>query len=134
MRHKIIRFLFVTFILVIALCGGVFFWQVKEMNEKSAATMNEVGEIYMAGMSEQIRRHFGTVMELRLSQVEALVHDIEPNQGNGYEEVCRLLSNNAKARGFDRLAFCMEDDTFSKPYSRHKRSDTSLNRFCSDFE
>lgn len=116
MRHKIIRFLFVTFILVIALCGGVFFWQVKEMNEKSAATMNEVGEIYMAGMSEQIRRHFGTVMELRLSQVEALVHDIEPNQGNGYEEVCRLLSNNAKARGFDRLAFCMEDDTFDLLY------------------
>lgn len=116
MRHKIIRFLLATFILVIALCGGVFFWQVKEMNEKSARTMNEVGEIYMAGMSEQITRHFGTVMELRLSQVHALVHDIEPNQGNGYGEVCRLLSNNAKARGFDRLAFCMEDDTFELLY------------------
>lgn len=116
MRHKIIRFLMITFILVIALCGGVFFWQVREMNERSAGTMNEVGEIYMAGMSEQITRHFGTVMELRLSQVEALVYDSAPDQGNGYEEVCGLLSKNAKARGFDRLALCMEDDTFTLLY------------------
>ena len=28
------------------------------------------------------------------------------------------------------LGFSITD----KPYSRHKRSDTSLNRFCSDFE
>ena len=112
MRHKTIRFLAVSLVIVIVLCSGAFAWQVKDMNEKSAKIMNEVGEIYMAGMSEQTRLHFGTVMELRLSQVQALVHDIAPNQENGYEEVCRLLSNNAAARGFDRLAFCMEDDTF----------------------
>lgn len=118
MRHKTIRFLFVSLIIVIVLCGGVFAWQVKDMNEKSARTMNKVGEIYMTDMSKQITRHLGTVMELRLSQVEALVHDIAPNQENGYEEVCRLLSNNAMARGFDRLAFCMEDGTFELLYGK----------------
>lgn len=112
MRHKTIRFLAASFVVVIALCSAAFALQVKDMNEKSAKIMNEVGEIYMAGMSEQTTLHFGTIMELRLSQVEALVHDIAPNQENGYERVCRLLSHNAEARGFDRLAFCMEDGTF----------------------
>lgn len=116
MRHKTIRFLAVSLVIVIILCSGAFALQVKDMNEKSARVMNEIGEIYMAGMSEQTTLHFGTIMELRLSQVQALVHDIEPNQGNGYEEVRRLLSNNAAARGFDRLAFCMEDDTFDILY------------------
>ena len=116
MRHKTIRFLAVSLVIVILLCSGAFAFQVKDMNEKSARIMNQIGEIYMAGMSEQTTLHFGTIMELRLSQVQALVHDIEPNQGNGYEEVCRLLSNNAAARGFDRLAFCMEDDTFDLLY------------------
>ena len=78
--------------------------------------MSEVGEIYMSGMSEQITLHFGTIMELRLSQVEALVHDIMPERADGYTEVCSLLSNNAKARGFDRLALCMEDGTFDILY------------------
>lgn len=116
MRHKTIRFLAVSFVIVIVLCSGAFFFQVKDMNEKSADIMNEIGAIYMGGMSEQTTRHFGTVMELRLSQVKALVHDIVPNQENGYEEVRRLLSNNAAARGFDRLAFYMEDDTFDLLY------------------
>lgn len=116
MRHKSIRFLVVSLVIVILLCSGAFILQVKEMNAKSARIMNEVGEIYMAGMSEQTTLHFGTIMELRLSQVQALVHDIVPDQESGYEEVCRHLSNNAAARGFDRLAFCMEDDTFELLY------------------
>lgn len=116
MRHKTIRFLVVSLIIVILLCSGIFVSQVKDMNKKSARTMSEIGEIYMSGMSEQTTQHFGTVMQLRLSQVEALVHDLEPNQKSGYEEVCGLLSKNAKARGFDRLAFCMEDDTFNLLY------------------
>lgn len=116
MRHKTIRFLVVSLIIVVVLCSATFALQVRDMNEKSARIMNEIGEIYMAGMSEQTTQHFGTVMELRLSQVEALVHDLEPNRQNGYEEVCGLLSKNAMARGFDRLAFCMEDDTFELLY------------------
>lgn len=116
MRHKTIRFLVVSLIIVVLLCSAAFALQVKDMNEKSARIMNEIGEIYMAGMSEQTTLHFGTVMELRLSQVEALVHDLEPNREKGYEEVRGFLSKNAMARGFDRLAFCMEDDTFELLY------------------
>lgn len=67
MRHKTIRFLAVSLVIVIVLCSGTFALQVKDMNEKSARVMNEIGEIYMAGMSEQTTLHFGTIMELRLS-------------------------------------------------------------------
>ncbi|MCM1388348.1 MAG: response regulator [Bacillus sp. (in: Bacteria)] len=116
MQNKTIRFLVISLILVIAVCTGTFALQVRDMNEKSANTMNEVGEIYMEGTSEQITLHFGTIMELRLSQVEALVHDIMPNQADGYTLVRTRLTNNAKARGFDRLAFAMEDGTFDILY------------------
>lgn len=116
MRHKTIRFLMVSLLIVILLCSGIFVFQVKDMNEKSARIMNEMGEIYMGGMSGQTTQHFGTIMELRLSQVEALVHGIAPNLENGYEEVRGSLSDNAKARGFDRLALCMEDHTFELLY------------------
>lgn len=126
MRHKTIRFLAVSLVVVIVLCSAAFIFQVKDMNEKSANIMNEVGEIYMASMSEQTTLHFGTIMELRLSQVEALAHDIAPNQQNGYEEVCSLLSHNAEARGFDRLAFCMEDGTFELLYGEDISADDSV--------
>ena len=116
MQNKTTRFLVISLILVIAICIGTFSWLERDMNEKSADTMSEVGEIYMSGMSEQITLHFGTIMELRLSQVEALVHDIMPERADGYAEVCSLLSNNARARGFDRLAMCMEDGTFDILY------------------
>ena len=36
---------------IIAICIGTFSWLEKDMNEKSANTMSEVGEIYMSGMS-----------------------------------------------------------------------------------
>lgn len=116
MRHKTIRFLVVSLIIVILLCSGIFAFQVKVMNEKSARILNEIGEIYMSGMCGQTTQHFGTIMELRLSQVEALVHGIDPNRESGYEAVRDSLSNNAKARGFDRLALCMEDHTFELLY------------------
>ncbi|MCM1182668.1 MAG: response regulator [Roseburia sp.] len=116
MKNKTIRFLVISFILMILLCIGIFSFQVREMNEKSARTINEVGEIYMAGMSEQITQHFGTIMELRLSQVEALVYDMVSGFSDRYEDASMLLSANARARGFDRLAFCMEDGSFEHLY------------------
>lgn len=115
MFNKTGRFLIVSLIIVILICIGNFTWQVREMNDKSSETINEVGEIYMEGMSKQITMHFGTIMELRLSQATALVHDIMPNSSD-YDEICELLAHNAKARGFDRLAFCMEDGTFDTIY------------------
>ena len=115
MFNKTGRFLIVSLIIVILICISTFTWQVREMNDKSSETINEVSEIYMEGMSKQITMHFGTIMELRLSQATALVHDIMPNSSD-YDEICELLAHNAKARGFDRLAFCMEDGTFDTIY------------------
>lgn len=64
-------FLIGSLILVLAICIAVFVFQTKNMNRKSAGTMNEIGETYMEGMSQQIAMHFGTIMEMKLSQVAA---------------------------------------------------------------
>lgn len=116
MKNRTTRFLVISIILAIMLCAGIFAWQITDMNQKSAKTMNEIGVIYMEGMSDQITQHFGTVMDLRLTQAEALVYDVELNSDRKYTEVCMYLSNNAKARGFNRLAFCLEDGTFITLY------------------
>lgn len=116
MKNKTTRFLVVSLVIVITLCIGVFVFQMVNMNKKSAKTMNEIGGIYMEGMSEQITQHFETIMELRLSQAELLVHDVEPVLTKGHDEVRSLLANNARNSEFDRLAFCLEDGTFDLIY------------------
>ena len=82
------------------------------MNKKSAKTMNDIGTIYMKGMSEQIMLHFETILESRLSQTETLARDAVPSNAQKYDKICALLKHNVSASGFDRLAFCDEDGTF----------------------
>ena len=51
-------------------------------------------------MSRQVAAHFGTVIELRLSQVEALVDAVSPSRRAKYDAVCLELAYYARSRGF----------------------------------
>lgn len=82
MKNKITRFLTVSLILVSLLCAAVFSILAVYMNRKSTDTINEVGKIYMSGMSNQIFMHLEQSMGLRLSQVEALVETIPPQSAD----------------------------------------------------
>ncbi|MCM1154753.1 MAG: response regulator [Roseburia sp.] len=116
MKNKTTRFLLISITLAILLCAATFAWQITDMNRKSTKAMNEIGVIYMEGMSDQITQHFASIMDLRLMQAEALVYDIELDRSEYYATMCRQLSNNAKARGFNRLGFYLEDGTFINLY------------------
>ncbi len=116
MNGKTSRFLIVSLIMVFALCIFIFSFLAVHMNHQSAATISEVGTIYMTGMSEQISMHFGTTIGLRLSQVEAIV-ETTPGRRNIDETALRTsLTYSAKARGFDGLAFYSEDGVFDMIY------------------
>ena len=78
MKHKTIRFLFISLILVSVFCVYIFTSLAVRMNQKGAETISQIGEMYMSGMSQQVAMHFGTTIELRLSQVEALVDSVPP--------------------------------------------------------
>ncbi len=76
MKNQTTRFLTVSLIAIVILCIVVFAFLAVSMSNRSEETIEEVGQIYMTGMSEQISMHFETTISLRLSQVEALVETI----------------------------------------------------------
>ena len=69
MKNKTTRYLTVSLVLVSFFCVFVFGVQTVCMNLMRADAIRELGVIYMSGLSEQVAAHFGTVIELRLSQV-----------------------------------------------------------------
>ena len=116
MKHKTIRFLFISLILVSVFCVYIFTSLAVRMNQKGAETISQIGEMYMSGMSQQVAMHFGTTIELRLSQVEALVDSVPPGSVTSKRVRQVTLTYNARARGFDYLAFYCNDGSFDMIY------------------
>ena len=115
MKNKTTRFLIISLLAVSLLCTAVFSFLAIYMNRRSTDTINEVGKIYMSGVSEQISMHFATTMGLRLSQVEALVETNPPGSDSG-ETLGDHLEYSARARGFEYLAYCTAGGTFEMIY------------------
>ena len=115
MKNKSTRFLVISLMLVLIVCGGVFVSQAVHMDRESAATMLAIGEMYMSGTSEQVTLHFGTIIETKLDQVRALSDDILLN-GIGGDEQRTLLSLRAKNRGFDNVGFYLDNGTIDMLY------------------
>lgn len=115
MMKKPTHFLVVSLVLVLAVCGGVFVSQAVHMDKESAATMLEIGEMYMSGTSEQATHHFGTIIDAKLDQVRALGDDILLNSVGG-DDNRALLSLRARNRGFDNIGFYLSDGTIDMIY------------------
>ena len=109
------RFLTWSLIAVLALCALVFSFLIFFMTQKSTDTISQVGGIYMNGMSEKISQHFKTTIELRLSQVEALVETIPPGSADP-ATLREELTYSAQARGFESLAFYSKDGRLDMIY------------------
>ncbi len=105
MKDKTTRFLSVSAVGISVICAMVFSFLAFYMNKQSKDTISDVGTIYMTGMNDRISIHFRTTIELRLSQVEALVQECPPQEGAKERE---NLIYSAKARGFNHLAICSE--------------------------
>ena len=106
-----------SLIAVSILCVCIFSFLAFFMNRRSADTISKVGKIYMSGMSEQISLHFETTIDLRLSQVEALVETTPPGSKTRAALVSDLIYS-AKARGFEYLSFYSTDGSFETLYGR----------------
>ena len=116
-NKKNLRFLVVSLIAVSLLCVGIFSFLAFYMSQRSGETISSVGKIYMSGMSQQISMHFETTMDLRLSQVEALVETNLPGSKNR-DALMEDLVYSAKARGFEHLALYSTDGSFEALYGR----------------
>ncbi len=111
-KNKITRFLAFSIMGLAVLCLGVFSFMIVRMDKKNAEVLDEIGTKYMSGMAERISMHFETTCLDKLSQIEALVDTIHPEQYSTIDEWKRELTYAATARGFDHLAFYSYDGEF----------------------
>lgn len=109
------RFLRVSIAVALTLIFCLFSFLAVFMNQESEDTIEEMGKIYMNGMSEQIGMHYETIIGMRLSMVQAMV-DTAPGEGTQHQELRDQLEYTAKARGFSCLAFYSDQGEFEMIY------------------
>lgn len=117
MKKRTIHFLIGSLIILIIVCTSVLSVFAITMSKKSERAINEVGTIYMSGMSERISMHFETTINLRLAQVETMIKNINPSQHQKYSKsLVEKLESDGKNRSFDYLALMRSDGILEMIY------------------
>ncbi len=119
MKNRTTWFLKASLALVSLFCVVVFSVLTAQTRAMGAQAITDLGVLYMSGMSEQIATHFGTTIELRLSQVGALVDSAPPERYDGAAAARVALTRSARSRGFSYLAFCSSFGEFDMIYGSH---------------
>lgn len=130
MGKRTTNFLNISLILISFFCIFVFVIQTICMNLMGENAIRQLCTFYMSGISEQVASHFGTTIELRLSQVESLVDSVPPGRFTGETAMRIGLTYNARSAGFEYLAFYTDDGQFHMIYGAQVTADVpeSLDR------
>ncbi|MDE6259603.1 MAG: response regulator [Oscillospiraceae bacterium] len=123
MEKRTTRFLNISLVLVSLFCVAIFIVQTICMSLMSENAVRRLGIFYMSGISEQVSSHFGTTIELRLSQVESLVNSVPPGRTTGGRSMQVNLTYNARSAGFEYLAFYTDDGSFHMIYGSQVTAD-----------
>ena len=113
----------ISLVLVSLFCIGIFIVQAVFMSRMGESAIRQLGVFYMSGISEQVSSHFGTTIELRLSQVESLVNSVPPGRITNDKSMQISLTYNARAAGFEYLAFYTDDGRFHMIYGSQVTAD-----------
>ena len=109
-KNAIMRFLKLSFVGVVIFSVFSFTCLGLYMNNKSHEAFHKIGNIYLSGTSEQISKHFESVIQLRFNQVEGLVSVVSSEEWE-QEDLYQELAYRANVRGFAYLALCAPDGT-----------------------
>ena len=123
MEKRTTRFLNISLVLVSFFCIFIFIVQAICVNLMGEDAIRDLGVFYMSGISEQVSSHFGTAIELRLSQVESLVDSVPPGRVTGESAMRIGLSYNARSSGFEYLALYTDDGNFHMIYGSQVMAD-----------
>lgn len=115
-QHKIIHFLRESMVIIAIVCIGIFASLTVYINSQSEKTINQVGSIYMANMNDRISKHFSTMIDLRLTQLDTLIEAIPMKTHEDSKEMREWLEYNGKIRGLESLAYYFEDGSFEMLY------------------
>ena len=116
MKKRTTRFLNVSLTFVLLFCIIIFIIQMQWINVTGENTIRDLGAFYMSGISEQVGAHFGTIIELRLSQVQSIVNAVPPGRVKNESSMKVDLTYNARCVGFEYLAFYTGDGNFHMIY------------------
>ena len=115
-QDRTTKFLATSLAAVLVFSIAIFTFLAVFFNKQSASTIQEVSQMYMAGMSEQIAMHFDTTIGLRLDQLDTLVETVASERVHDNEALRNHLIFNARACDFPYLAFYHADGTFEMLY------------------
>ena len=114
MKDKETKVLTVSIVISVILCVCVFSFLGVYMNHRNSDTIKDVGQLYMSGMNERITKHYETMMDLQLSQVETL-EEIS-RDAVSESEMQAALNDDGASKGFESLAFYYGDGDFEMVY------------------
>ncbi len=109
------QFLIGSFLMLLILSVVAFFCLGLYMSSVSKRSIDQVGDMYMAGISEQIYSHFSTLIELKLEQIETAEKVVVSNTDD-IEALYDELIYRVNVRGFDYLALCDDDGRMDMLY------------------
>ncbi len=115
-QNRITRFLMISLAAVCIFCIGVFSFLTVYMTNQNEKTINHVGSIYLASMNERISKHFSTMVDLRMTQLDTLVDTIPFKRDEDSKELREWLEYSAQIRGFESLAYYFEDGSYEMIY------------------
>lgn len=115
-HRKTTRFLRSSMVIIAIICIGIFIFLGCYINSQNEKTINQVGSIYMASMNERVSKHFSTMVNLRLTQMDTLIETLPTSTREDSEEMREWLEYNGKIRGFESIAYYFEDGSFEMIY------------------
>ena len=121
-QNKTTHFLMVSLIAISIFCIGIFSFLALYTTKHNEKTINHVGSIYMASMNDRISKHFSTMVDLRLSQLNTLVDTLPFDRSEDSKELREWLEYSAKIRGFESLAYYFDDGSFEMLFGEQVES------------
>lgn len=115
-QHKITHFLKRSMVIISIVCIGIFLTMGIYINAQSEKTIDRVGGIYMASMNERISKHFSTMIDLRLTQLDTLVETMPTSTRQDSAKMREWLEYNGQIRGMEALSYYFEDGSFEMIY------------------
>ena len=100
MEKKVIRFFTRSVAIVIVVCLAVFLWLTIFMSRKTESSIQEISNLYMAEMNRQIQQKFGSIIDLRLEQVEGIIKRTPQNLAKYGEDMLDELRTSGEIRNF----------------------------------
>lgn len=101
-------------------CVAVFAVITVYMTKQNSSTLDKVASIYMEGMSGQIQKHFETLVDMRLVQINALIEGLPPENVNEMDQTVKdRLTRMAQLRQFSHLSLYDVDGNVEIIYGKN---------------